>query len=302
MIIKQNRLIQDCKAYSTIRIEPYNLVFDGFPITPCCVYNKPIGILTKNDILNNNVFNVITDIYKNPALKIHFKDKCYTVGIDIKRVMESYQSKCDFNKNRLTNIDISCTRTCNLNCTMCRNNVITESDNDYFYFLILKQLKGHNLEQISLNQNGEPFYHKKETMDYIKSLKYDSDCKILSIISNLTLLNDNDIYDLIDIEKNNHIKINITASIDGITEETYKKIRRNNLFNKVIHNVELLANNNILNIINFVISEENIHEFELAEDFWHNINKDLCVYFIPKNYNKDYYNLIKTYYTNRYNL
>lgn len=64
-----------------------------------------------------------------------------------------------------------------------------------------------------------------------------------------------------------------TYSIDAITESTYKKIRKNNFFTKVMHNACYLNELGLLTGINFVLQKENLNELIQAYEYWHNIIK-----------------------------
>lgn len=282
------KIIPNCEDKKFIRISYYN---NQFAIYPCCPYEmnertKPYGILTKEDILNNNVFEKILFCKQeygknNPEVKQLYPG-CDTIFYPqtppyIINNHINPQYYCDFHLNKeIDTVNVSITQTCNLNCKMCGYDHSPNKEIDELYFKILEQLKGHNLKTIQLTQEGEPFFYKSRTINYLKSL-HNNDCKNVFIVSNLTLLNENDIIDLHNIIINNNIKIIMHASIDGMTESTYKKIRRNNLFDKVIHNAELLIENKILKCINFVVQDDNIAEIPLVIEYckMHSINCSL---------------------------
>ena len=144
---------------------------------------------------------------------------------------------------------------------------------------------------MGLTDNGEPFFYKERTLSYLKSLDKDKDFKTISCISNLTLLSDGDIDLLANINKN--IKLTVIASIDGITEETYRKIRGNNLFNKVLHNALELNKHGMLEQINFVVQNDNIHELLEAYEFWKNLN-NVKFNAIPVNNDTEFNNIINS--------
>ena len=50
--------------------------------------------------------------------------------------------------------------------------------------------------------------------------------------------------------------------------ERYKTIHKNNFFNKIVNNIKLLRELDMLCNINYVIQEENYFELELLKDFW----------------------------------
>lgn len=258
-----------------------------FNVVSCCLYDfnedHKLGIITADDINNNKVYEKLTKIRNNNHNIIPIIDGCFVGNnFDIKNKNEYY---CNWNGKPFDTVEVCTTKTCNLACSMCRSEIINEKYHDELYYKILYQLKNHNLDTIWLTEQGEPFFHKAKCLEYLGSLTL-NDVKTVEIISNLTLLNDDDIEYLHNIELQNKIKISIHASIDGISEETYKKIRKNNLFNKVMHNAEKLAEYKILRIVNFVVQPDNIHELLLANEYFSNI---LHVFFnvIPLNLNND---------------
>lgn len=261
-------------------------------VYPCCVYSnnseiKPLGYITADDVKNSNVFNKLTALYNNlkynNTLPGCFTNKNYESG-------KSYI--CNWNDKPLYKVIVSIQKTCNLKCKMCRADYVFNKEYDDFGFDILEQLKGHSIESLGLTDNGEPFFYKERTLSYLKNLDKDKDFKTISCISNLTLLSSNDIELLANINKN--IKLTVTASIDGMTEETYRKIRGNNLFNKVLHNALELNKHGMLEQINFVVQNDNIHELLEAYEFWKNVN-NVKFNAIPVNNNindKEFNNII----------
>lgn len=186
---------------------------------------------------------------------------------------------CDYEKFKINFITVAIQYQCNLKCIMCTHGVSSIYNNldaelyKRTYFNTLYNIKNMKLDTIELTQRGEPFFYKKETFDYIRSLTL-NDCKKLHIITNATMLNSDDIYELYNISKTNHIIIALAVSCSGITAETYKTIHKNNNFEKVVNNIKLLNNLGMLYSINYVIQEENYYELDLIKDFWKAYNID----------------------------
>lgn len=271
----------NCTEYGKIRL---SLSKDKqyISIDPCCYWNfcggKPLSKIQFDEIDKLDCFQKIIDCYNsfvNP--KIIFK-ACLVENENINtyklnNIIQNDEYKnyyCNYGKRPIENIEVSIQTSCNLNCIMCREQIIINKEIDKLYFKILEQLKGHNLNCLQLTAQGEPFLYKTETFNYLNSLNR-NDFKNIICVSNLTLLNDNDIDNLYRI--NNNIKIRITASIDAITESTYKKIRKNNFFTKVMHNACYLNELGLLTGINFVLQKENLNELMQAYEYWHNIIK-----------------------------
>ena len=191
---------------------------------------------------------------------------------------------CFYNDKYINKVAVSTFRHCNIHCKMClvsSNNYLPYNEEEKLYFNILEKLKGHNLEIIELTSNGEPFLSKEKTFNYLENLRPNIDCQTIEIVSNLTLLNSNDILRLKKIADNG-LHFNFMASCSAITEETYRKIHNNNNFNKVINNIIELNQLGLLTRISFVIQNENLHELEFLHDFWKskNINTNLQIRYV----------------------
>lgn len=155
---------------------------------------------------------------------------------------------------------------CNLHCKMCRSSTYTSTQGLSNYFKILESLKHLHLKTLGLTSYGEPFLDKKRTLDYLKSLDKDS-FEEVSIISNITLLDEQYIKELKNIN-DTKVKIAITASIDGITKETYTYMRGINCFDKVIKNAKLLYDNKLLGTVNFMVTENTFKEISKVKEFY----------------------------------
>ena len=276
-IIDKNALNLNSYCYHSnmMRIE-YDLTnLDGnkkycFPVYQCCAnyeIKANVGYLTEDDILNNQVFDKLSNMYAKPKKVTQLCDKF------MHKEYPKDSSKKVCISDKIENICVSIVNYCNLSCIMCHNNFLKYTVNTRLkelYFLLLEQIKNHNLDFIELTVSGEPFYYKKETFEYLNSLTT-KDCKQIKIISNLTLLNDEDIEKLAEIKE----RINITffASIDSINEETYKKIRKNNSFKKVMHNLDKLVEKHIITGVNSVIMKENLDELFMLHEYFVNIKE-----------------------------
>lgn len=231
----------------------------------CCLkHNEVLLTMDKDEFSKLNADELHQLIYKAYSIVPEKHDPtvipaCYTK-----------LTYCDYNKFHLKTLGVSISKACNILCRMCWHNLITNevrfADKD-LYFNTLYKCKGMHLEKLELTDCGEPFFYKKETLKFISTIT-PNDFKTIFIISNVILLNDEDIKLLYDITIKNNIKIEFTVSCSAITEDTYKKIHNNDNFNKVIHNIKLLNQYNLLGCINFVVQEPNIHELDFIYDFW----------------------------------
>ena len=243
-----------------------NTLIDVLP----CKYrrNEITKQLTVAEIMNydGNILDLVKGLYFN--LPNHdFKTYHYCQSCD---------NTCSFENEPITRVRLSIERSCNLHCVMCEGNAyfkpIFPLLHEIQYNLQYKLLGYNNkLDQIILTSDGEPFFYKKELFEYIDKVTL-NDTKEIYLFSNLTLINDKDIEFMYNYWKSTGVKINILASIDGITEETYKAVRRNNMFDKVITNALILNEHKMLDRVNFCVVPENIHELNRVRDYWAKYN------------------------------
>lgn len=171
---------------------------------------------------------------------------------------------------------------CNLNCIMCdlgKNKTQTLKDIDLYYNTLEKIKNEVHPETILLTCSGEPFFLDKErTLKFIESFDPEDDMKV-SIITNATLLFKKDIDRLI--AKKDCIR-ELIISCDAITKKTYKKIRRNDFFDKVQENIKYFNDNGMKVQVNFVIQKENYNETFKVIDFYKDY-ENVNVNFLPEN-------------------
>lgn len=273
LLYKSNKKIRrefDCMLKNQLRLTLTNTDKSFFKVYPCCKYewtyvDKPLGKIYFKDLKNIDLYETLVNIRKNNNLYNNVMLNC--VGYhDTPENLKNYY--CNWVNYPLENICVSTLESCNLKCKMCGYD---HSPNKFLmdnYFYILETLKGHNLEGLGLTQLGEPFFYKKKTMDYLKSLTY-NDFKHIDIITNASLLDDEDIELLSEINKT--VQIVIIVSFDGITKKTYEFIRQNSNFEKVMHNALLMKEKNLLYSVNFVVTRETKGELLEAYEYWTNV-------------------------------
>lgn len=241
-------------------------------ITPCCnaipiKYIEPIafnsdyfidnikGCLTKYKRAN---LSNLSDYYYGSCLKYNRLDSCKTDSCKTD-LCKNY----DFNKS-ITIIENSIQRSCNLNCIMCNSGLkfdqyeLNLSKKVYNYISKLK------LDTILTTTAGEPFIDKNTIMNLVKN----SNSKVVYITTNGSLLN---IHDIMELSKYSD-KVKITVSFDSINKDTYNKIRVNSDYYRVLNNILLLRDNNILDHVNYVLQKENMIEFKECAQFFESLN------------------------------
>lgn len=253
-------------------------VWDGeVGLSRCCIFDYII--LNKIPInrtielsKNGKLINLITSIFKFEKINKFFEPNKYALC--------GNKHICSYENLEIKELKVNC-GVCNLRCNMCKPK--SDSFFDYTceqikrnlddYFNLLNSIKGYKLERLFLTTNGEPFYDFDRTYDFLKSITED-DFKKVSIITNCTLLDEEKIKKLSELKN-----VEITVSIDDIDEETYKKIRNNNMFKKVMSNTLLLNEHKLLKAVNVVIQKDNFNNIENIVNFWvsKNIRPNLII-------------------------
>lgn len=175
-----------------------------------------------------------------------------------------------FKKTKLKSLpyvaQIDPTNACNLKCPKCPNR-LNRRKISFIPFKIFKNIINEMedyLFSVGLFDMGEPFLNK----DIFKMIKYAESKNIKTHLnSNMTLINENNVDDLI----NSGLRY-ITMSIDGASQETYSKYRRGGDFNKIIKNIKLIIQKKkeyktffpFLEL-KFIVFKHNEHEIKKAK-------------------------------------
>lgn len=266
MIINyKTKLLPCAQNRETIRIRLIDKDTLGF--CHCCHKDGELAnILKINDFMKmdeNMFWSFLNKTYKTTP-----KNHSYTVYPYCK----TKNRVCIYNDKTLKQIVLDTIDYCNIRCKMCclsTKHILPILDEINLTTEILNKIKNHNLNTIITTGIGEPFIIKNELFNYIKSIDINTTKNII-IVSNLTLLNKDDI--LLLNELNKKIKIKIIASCSAITPETYRIVHCNDNFYKVVENIKLLNQYNLLDFVNFVAQESNLHELDMFKDFWINQN------------------------------
>jgi pyruvate-formate lyase-activating enzyme len=204
-------------------------------------------------------------------------NKFKIIGINPKyliyRLKWNLLGKYPFETKVPTHVDIELSSLCNLKCTMCPHGS-GESQFDkglIDYDLarkVIRECGEYGVTSLKFSGRGEATLHPKfeELVEYAKSLG------IMDVMFNTNglLLTEKRIKRIVDAGVDL-----IIISIDGVTKETYEKIRVGGDFDKLMHNVNYLLNyrneNNYrkpMVRLQFVKMNENIHEFDKFQDAW----------------------------------
>lgn len=190
--------------------------------------------------------------------------------------------KCNQLSKKFENIKIGISKKCNFNCYHCFNkDHFDDPQIKDIYFFILNKVKGHHLNALILGHQGEVFIYYDEIINYLSNLSQD-DFKQIIFQTNLSLLNEERIKELKDISLKTNIDYIFLPSINGITNETFKAITRNDCFDLVINNLKLLlslfTSNNVK--VTFTIKELNIDDLPNVNTFF----KKMGIIYLNINY------------------
>lgn len=165
------------------------------------------------------------------------------------------------NKNKYMKLFVEITSDCNHDCVYCyfyrnRSNIIKRHLNFEQLDIIVEKLKiyisnnPHQTIEIIIS-GGEPFASKKEVFYLIEKIYPLKDVRI-SINTNILLLNENDIKEMIQYD------VTLFVSLPTYNEKTYEEITGVNDLEKLKENLDLLVKNKIRFTANLVASKLNI--------------------------------------------
>jgi molybdenum cofactor biosynthesis enzyme MoaA len=243
----------------------------------CCVINEleDFGHISFDEFYNLSDFWSFVNFRYNILPANHHFETCNHTFCNGDKI-------CDWRNEELKEIRVNI-NSCNLNCIMCHNDHSYTKESMEVYFHILNLIKGHNLNKIILTTGGEPFLKKNETIEYIESLK-STDCKRLEIITNATLLNENDIMRIKETTYKNGISCKIQVSLDSTDKDIYCKIRNatEKQYETVMRNIDKLHETGLLYGINIVMMPEN--ERTCYNDCLYWKKKNIYVHILPIRY------------------
>ncbi|MEM5855056.1 MAG: radical SAM protein [Candidatus Aenigmatarchaeota archaeon] len=134
------------------------------------------------------------------------------------------------------------TDTCNLNCFFCPNSTARKSNRlkesealcKEEWLRVVKEAIKMGVHDFVILGGGEPFLKKDIVMEIFRLVKGEYSRAYFEVITNGTLLNDEDIIEIVDKEMST-----LTVSVHSITEKIYEKITGSKKeFKKVIENLK----------------------------------------------------------------
>lgn len=245
-----------CKGSHSVR---FVLNDKGQVEIKCCPFKWNITqrVISINDLLSqSNILEFAQSVHTLPYNDDSIPNgDCYP---------EEY---CDWTSENVEELSIYLSKACNLHCRHCFQRADHSEIEKENYFKVLDRIRGYHLKVLTLTGVGEPLFYKKETFEYLKTLTLE-DTESVEIYTNGTLLDKSDIDLLLEIQEKSEIKIKLSVSIDGITEETFESIRVGASFNKVLENTKYLHEKGLLKDINICIQNENFEEVPFMFTWW----------------------------------
>ena len=259
---KQNKIFNFCIMPARLEIT-YNPEQKLVSLSRCC-YIPPFADIKLNDFFK--IKDVIKYAEEKSKLVKPIKSPAYA---------EWCASKCNI-EEKIKIVTVSFSKACNLNCYHCFFNY--HEDEPYIkrvQFKALNLIKHHQIEKLHLISSGEVFFYYDELIGYLKSLTTD-DFKEIDFQSNITLLNKERINELKRISEKTGIKYLFSASIDGITKETFEAVRIGANWEHVLENLKCLCKvfsaDNIY--INFTLKRPAFSDLPNVNSFFHSIGID----------------------------
>lgn len=242
----------DCSIGDT-----YNIFFKE-----CCISRNniylPKEVLQKT---GKEILDCAESIYKE-------KQVCNIIG-----------KVCKLDFKNIKGIEFGHLFSCNLRCITCRDRIISQTKEEIEWaWDFISKFRGFNLIKINPCLNGEVFLHKKFLYDWISSLSKE-DTQIVEIITNATLINDEDVEKLKNLNNKNGVQIQIYVSVDGINKTSYSNVRRNDYFEKVITNIKNLKNAGLIFGVIFTVSKQNVQYLPLVQAFWRKYDIPVSTHF-----------------------
>lgn len=169
-------------------------------------------------------------------------------------------------------LDIDLQDACNLRCKICHQNYRRRSNEIIEWTFLeqaLKEGSKHGLKAVNFGASAEPLLQKSLLQNGI-SLARQMGIMDIFIHTNGLLLDKETAKSLIE-ARPTHIAI----SIDAASKETYRKIRRIDLYNQLLKNINYLlaekaktGNNLPIVRVSFCVSPDNHHEKQKFIDIW----------------------------------
>lgn len=250
-----------CKANSSMIAVCVYAFKDQVALKRCCwalpYYTTTVqGFL---DLDNEELKNLI----KNPPAK---SDPDPYIAHDL-----CFEGKCTIEDSPKI-IDFVCDFECNLKCVHCisdfgnARNIKVESPRNK----ILEKLFSldYEFEEITMDANGETFFHYNKLVEFLKTLN-SKKLKKVNFITNATLLSKERLKELKEISNMTGVQYLFRVSIDGCTKETYEAVRIGANFEQVINNTHLIIDTFGKDWVKiyFCCKKQNIHEFNKMNDF-----------------------------------
>jgi len=219
---------------------------------------KPTGHFNTNRDKKAKIFGVINRISSWPGIGYEYSRSMNRVDKKVSKLSGVSIGEVEINKN------------CNLNCVMCRS-WDSKRKNIYMDLEIFRracvEAKRLGNKKINIYTIGEPLLNPY--LEHYFEILHEFNLKAF-VSTNGLLLHKNNNIDLLC--RNAKVIQAIRFSVDGVTKETYEKIRTPGNFNRLLENLELFKDANQDNKLkvyfNSVLSKDNKDEIARYYSFY----------------------------------
>lgn len=182
-------------------------------------------------------------------------------------------------------VEIEPTETCNLRCKMCHVSYMSQKSRPALDANLVKKLACLRGKYVIIGSAFEPTMNRGfEQMIHTLT---DLDCR-LELITNGVLLKDGVKSALLDANLEE-----VTFSFDGISKESYERVRRGANYDDVLENIvefrSALAGRDTYFGVNSTVMRSNMHEISAAPAFWDQYGFDRIgfIYMVIRDLNED---------------
>lgn len=234
--------------------------------------NIPFWIIAKEGLRDILDFfcngNTIDSYYKKNNIIDKESHECLLTNLILKKILSPRKSieleELETKNNKIEHFIFSITNQCNLRCSSCYNSYENEIENELSIDEI-KKMVDEVLPFLNYGfsiSGGEPFCKKEKLFELLKYLSQKKSNKKIGIVTNGTLITENDAKKLSNIEN-----LTVQVSLDGITSDSHEFNRGEGTFEKTITAISYLKKYNVNVLLGVLLTEKSINEIKQILDY-----------------------------------